>query len=165
MDRQDSIDRMLGQWSWRTHDLPLEQMAVSKRITRMARVLEDLATACLAPLGMDRGEFDVLATLLRSGPAGETTPTELSHWLLISGPGLTKRLGRLEDRGLITRRLAPNDRRSLLVALTDEGRELAERGVQAHAKATAELFDGISATKRERLGALLRELILVAEEP
>ncbi|WP_435174199.1 MarR family winged helix-turn-helix transcriptional regulator [Actinacidiphila sp. bgisy145] len=163
MDGEDSIDRMLGQWSWRTHDLPLEQMAVSKRITRMARVLEDLATACLGPLGMDRGEFDVLATLLRSGPAGETTPTELTRWLLISGPGLTKRLGRLEERRLISRRLDPNDRRSLLVALTGEGRELAEQGVRAHAKATADLFEGISSEQRDQLSSALRGLILAAE--
>jgi DNA-binding MarR family transcriptional regulator len=165
MDRRDSIDRMLGQWSWSSYDLSLEQMSVSKRITRLARYLEDLATACLAPLGLERSEFDVLATLLRSGPAGEMTPTGLARSLLISGPGLTKRLIHLEERGLVTRRLDPNDRRSLLVTLTSEGRGLAERSAQAHAKATAELFDSMPTAAREQLNSLLRDLILTVEQP
>jgi DNA-binding MarR family transcriptional regulator len=164
MDSHDSVDRMLGQWSWSSYGLPLEQMATSKRITRMARYLEDLATESLAPLGLDRGEFDVIATLLRSGPAFELTPTELSRALLISGPGLTKRLTRLEERGLVSRRLDPDDRRSLLVALTEPGRALAEQAAIAHAGATAELIGVLSPAKQARLSELLKELILSQEQ-
>lgn len=163
MRPQDSIDEMLGQWSWSSFDLPLEQISASKRITRLARYLDDLAASCLGPLGLDRGEFDVLATLLRSGPRGETTPTWLSESLLISGPGLTKRMTRLEERGLIARRLDPGDRRSLLVTLTPAGKEIAERSVKEHAAATAKAFDGLSASKQEQLNSLLRELMLTME--
>jgi DNA-binding MarR family transcriptional regulator len=165
MEQEDSIDRMLGQWSWSSYDLPLERMSASKRITRLARYIDDLATDCLAPLGLDRGEFDVLATLLRSGPAGETTPTWLSESLLISGPGLTKRMLRLEERGLIARRLDPGDRRSLLVSFTPAGKELAEQSVQVHAAAIAKAFDGMAAPNQERLNSLLRELMLTMEKP
>ncbi|MCG8914328.1 hypothetical protein L6E12_00760 [Actinokineospora sp. PR83] len=83
-----------------------------------------------------------------------------SRWLMISGGGLTKRLTRLEERDLVTRRLAPGDRRSLLVALTAQGRSLAESAVRAHSAATADLVDRIGPRSRERLSTLLRDLLL-----
>jgi len=164
MDGRDDIDRMLGEWSWSSYDLALRQMAVSKRITLLARRLERLATDTLAPLGLDPGEFEVLAILLRSGAAHELAPSALNRWLMISGGGLTKRLSRLEQRGLITRRLAPGDRRSLLVALTDTGRSLAETAVRAHSAATAELVDRVGPESREQLSGLLRDLLLSLDE-
>ena len=91
MDRRDEIDRMLAQWSWAPYELALQSMAVSKRITRVARHLESLATTTLAPFALEPGEFEVLATLLRNGPSHELTPTVLHRSLLISGGGLTKR--------------------------------------------------------------------------
>lgn len=164
MDGHDEIDRMLGQWSWASYDLPLEAMAVSKRIQRMSRRLEKLAADSLGPLGLEPGEFDVLATLLRSGPPFEVTPTWLSNSLLISAAGLTKRLVRLEDRGLVTRRMAPRDRRSLLVALTGEGRALAEKGVAVHGAAVEEMMSALDDDARDHLANLLRQLLLSQEE-
>lgn len=164
MASRDKIDQMLQEWSWSSYDLALRQMAVSKRISLMARRLEQLAADTLGPLGLDPGEFEVLATLLRSGPAHELSPSALNRWLMISGGGLTKRMTRLEERGLITRRLDPDDRRSLLVALTEAGKELAERAVLAHSAATAELIDRIGPEAREQLSGLLREMLLSLQE-
>lgn len=163
MDRRDEIDRMLEQWSWAPYDLALQSMAVSKRISRMARHLESLATDTLAPLGLDPGEFEVLATLLRNGPSHELTPTVLNRSLMISGGGLTKRLVRLEERELVTRRLAPGDRRSLLVSLTEAGKALAEAAVTAHSTATAEVIDRIGPEARGQLSELLRMLLISQE--
>lgn len=160
MDGHDEIDQMLGQWSWASYDLPLEAMAISKRIQRMSRRLETLAADSLAPLGLEPGEFDVLATLLRSGPPFEVTPTRLSHSLLISAAGLTKRLVRLEGRGFVTRRMDPRDRRSLLVALTGDGRALAEKGVSVHGAAVGEMMTALDGDDREQLSGLLRQLLL-----
>ncbi|MBX6766698.1 MAG: MarR family transcriptional regulator [Actinomadura rubrobrunea] len=164
MASRDPIDDLLGQWSWAAYDLPLASMAISKRITRLAKHLERLAVDVLGPLGLEPGEFDVIATLLRAGPPHELAPGTLNRSLMISGGGLTKRLNRLEERGLISRRLAPGDRRSLLVTLTDSGRRLAERAVAAHAEATAELIDTLPVEHREQLSALLRELLLNTEQ-
>lgn len=163
--QRDGVDALLEQWSQAPYDLPLPAMAVSKRITRLARHLEQLATEALAPHGLDPGEFDVVATLLRSGPPHELTPTALNRSLLISAGGLTKRLARLEERDLVARRLDPADRRSLLVALTERGRALAEAAVPAHARATARLVEDLSAEDSERLALLLRRLLVSRERP
>jgi DNA-binding MarR family transcriptional regulator len=139
-------------------------MAIAKRITLLARRLDDLAAKALAPHGLERAEFDVLVTLLRSGPAHETTPTRLNHYLQLSSGGLTKRLTRLERRALVTRRMDPVDRRSLLVALTAEGKALTEAAVNAHTCAVAGLVAPLPDADREQLAALLRA-VLAGGEP
>ena len=162
---EDGVDRLLQQWSWAPYDMPLVPMAIAKRITSLARRLDDLADQALAPHGLERAEFDVLVTVLRSGPAGETTPTRLTWDLDISSGGLTKRLIRLEQRGLITRRIDPADRRSLLVALTPAGRTLTEAAVGTHTRAVAGLVAALPEADRRRLADLLRTIVLSDDQP
>lgn len=164
MSRRDVIDEMLGQWSWASYELPLDTMAIAKRITRIAKHLEQLAVDVLGPLGLEPGEFDVIATALRAGPPHELTPKELQQSLMISGGGLTKRLIRLEERDFVTRRMDSADRRSLLVTLTEQGKATAERAVAAHGAATEELISTLPAGEREQLSELLRSLLLNTTE-
>lgn len=159
----DAIDKLVEQWRQSPYDLPLESMAVAKRITRVARNLEQHLAKALAPFGLDPGEFDVMATLLRSGPPYELTPNALNRSLLISSGGMTKRLTRLESQGLVSRRLDPSDRRSLLAALTKQGREVAGEAVVAHARASAGLADSLAQGDRAQLAELLRNLLLYQE--
>src|ERR1044072_1783699 len=98
MTRRDAIDEMLGQWAWAPYDLPLDTMAIAKRITRIAKHLEQLAVDVLVPLGLEPGEFDVIATVLRSGPPHELTPKALQPSLMISGGGVARRPRRRSPR-------------------------------------------------------------------
>ena len=157
---QDDIDRMLQQWSWAPYDLPLVPMAIAKRIASLARRLDGLAATALAPYSLEREEFDVLVTLLRSGPTHESAPTRLNHHLGLSSGGLTKRLIRLERRGFVTRRMDPADRRSLLVTLTPEGKKLTESAISAHTSAIAGLVATLPAADQDHLAALLRAIVL-----
>ena len=162
---QDDIDRLLRQWSWSPYELPLVPMAIAKRIAWLARRFDGLATAALAPHGLEREEFDVLVTLLRSGPVAEMTPTLLNRQLGLSSGGLTKRLVRLERRGLVSRRMDPADRRSLLVALTPAGRSLTEAAIDAHTRAMTGLVASLDEGDQGRLAALLRTVVLGGGEP
>jgi DNA-binding MarR family transcriptional regulator len=163
VEDRDAIDALIDQWRHSPYDLPLLPMSVSKRITRISRNLDHGASKALAPFGVDPGEFDVLATILRNGPPFELTPTALNRSLLISSGGLTKRLLRLEKAGLVTRRLGTTDRRSLLVALTSEGKSLAEAAVRAHTEACSHLLDSLEPGDRDRLVGLLRRILLAQE--
>ncbi|MFJ5532624.1 MarR family winged helix-turn-helix transcriptional regulator [Streptomyces sp. NPDC093261] len=163
MDREDAIDVLLRQWQQSPYELPLASMAVAKRIARVARNLEQRHAEALAEFGLDPGEFDVLATLLRSGPPHELAPAVLNRSLLISSGGLTKRLTRLEKRGFVSRRLDPGDRRSLLAALTDQGLAVTAKAVIVHAQAGTGLVDPLSEADRAQLVSLLRKLLLHQE--
>ncbi|WP_416484093.1 MarR family transcriptional regulator [Streptomyces sp. CL12] len=70
---------------------------------------------------METWEFDVLATLHRSGRP--LTPKELAASVVIGSAALTNRVDRLAARGLVTREAVPGDRRCLHIVLTEGGRK------------------------------------------
>ncbi len=64
-------------------------------------------------------EFDVPITLGNNEPL---RMTDLANAVLLSSGGLTRLVGRLEDRGLVQREPDPADARSFLASLTADGR-------------------------------------------
>jgi DNA-binding MarR family transcriptional regulator len=133
-------------------------MAVIGRISRLAELLQQQLEPVFARFGVNGGEFDVLATLRRAGSPFELTPTQLSRSLMVTSGGMTKRLGALESRGLITRVQDHDDRRSRKVALTERGRRLAEEIVAAHTKNERRLLAALPRKRFRELAALLEEL-------
>jgi DNA-binding MarR family transcriptional regulator len=91
-------------------------------VGQLGTVAQLMARDWLNPLfaehGLQPGEFDVLATLRRSGAPHALTPTALYEAAMLSSGGMTNRIDRLEAAGLIERRKHPTDRRGVLVALT-----------------------------------------------
>ncbi|MGK9063748.1 MarR family winged helix-turn-helix transcriptional regulator [Stutzerimonas chloritidismutans] len=98
---------------------------------RLARLLERIAAEALAPLDLTPASFEVLAALRVQPAPHQLTPTDLYEAMLISSGGLTKLVKTLERRGLVTRPFSDDDRRSRPIALTAEGRALAEHAMLA----------------------------------
>jgi DNA-binding MarR family transcriptional regulator len=132
---QDAVSTILAQYHRALPGLDLTALGLAKRAARLVAHLEQVGHLVLVDKGLDAGEFDVLSTLFRSGPPFTLTPTGLFRDLFISSSGMTKRLDKLETRGLIRRSPSPDDRRSLLVTLTLSGQDLAIDAVRAHARA------------------------------
>jgi DNA-binding MarR family transcriptional regulator len=137
-------------------------MEVIGRITRASVLIQRELERVFALHGLAGGDFDVLATLRRSGTP--VTPGELSRSTMVTTGGMTKRLDRLESLGLIRRQPDPNDRRGRLIALTDVGRALCDRAVEAHLENEERLLAELPVAKREQLAALLRELLIALDE-
>jgi DNA-binding MarR family transcriptional regulator len=112
---------------------------------------------------LNSGEFDVLASLRRSGTPYQLTPTELFRTLMLSSGAMTNRLDRLEHAGLIVRLPDPSDRRGTLVGLTARGREIADVAVTAHVANEHRLLDTLSAEEQAQLAQLLRKLLVGLE--
>ena len=157
-DEDDPVDRFRAGWRRVLPDLDTTPMAVLGRIYRIAQLTAAPITAKLESFGLHRGEFDVLGTLLRAGPPHRLTPTELYRSLMISSGGLTDRLQRLADAGLVERVPAEEDGRSLLVQLTPAGRAKAEAAFRADMAFEAELLADLSVDDRRRLASLLGRL-------
>jgi DNA-binding MarR family transcriptional regulator len=83
-----------------------------------------LYLAAAGQRGLSQGEAHVLAQLAQDGAA---TIAELHRGLAHRRSTLTSILDRLADRGLVTREVAREDRRSFLIALTRDGRRAATR--------------------------------------
>lgn len=161
----DHVDRLRAQWSRELPDLDTEPMAILGRIYRISNLVRPGIEATFAGFGLDRGEFDVISTLRRSGPPYRLTPTELYRQLMISSGGLTHRLDRLEKGGLVRREKSPQDGRSFLVALTEEGLARAEAAFRADMADEMSLLERMPARRRRILADLLRELALAVDEP
>ena len=109
----------------------------------MARRMRQEAGAELSP-----SQTAALATIERHGPL---TPPELAQRERVQRPTITRVLARLEEAGLVDRAADPHDRRSSLVSVSVEGRELLET-VRARKDAfLARRIDALEPADREAL--------------
>jgi DNA-binding MarR family transcriptional regulator len=159
----DAVDTIEAQWRQERPDLDASPMAVIGRITRLASLLDGELDTTFAEYGLAGCDFDVLATLRRTGAPYRLTPTELSRSTMVTTGGMTKRLDRLEASGLIRREPDPSDRRGKLIALTDGGRELIDRAVEGHLVNEERLLAGLSPSDRKQLADLLRGMLLAVD--
>jgi DNA-binding MarR family transcriptional regulator len=123
-----------------------------------AALSEGLSGHDLAP-----GWFDLLAALRRAGDPYALNPTELMRSTLLSSGGMTKRIDRLVDEGLVERLPDPNDRRGTLVRLTARGRKLVDETLSVHVANEEKLLDPLSPRERDDLDRLLRKLLAAVE--
>lgn len=158
----DHVDRMLQAWADRDPQLSVEPLAVAGRVVRLARFLNIAIARALAPLGLSFEDFDVLNTLRREG-GGPIRPGALARAALISSGAMTARLGRLQDRGLITRAGDEGDRRAVQVSLTAGGDELATRALAAVLEADESVLTPLDATSRTAVADGLRTLLVPLE--
>jgi len=159
----DRIDELVSQWARERPDLDVGPMATLGRLTRLHANLLRAVESVFSEHGLQVGEFDVLATLRRDGKPYSMKPTALSRMLMLSPAGMTSRLDRLEERGLVERRPAPDDRRSTSVVLTREGLAVVDAAVTDHVANEARLVSPLSATEQRTLDRLLRKLLVQFE--
>ncbi|MFD9486940.1 MarR family winged helix-turn-helix transcriptional regulator [Streptomyces sp. NPDC059991] len=156
----DPVDAITAQWAEVRPDLDTVPMAVYGRVYRISRAMGDRIEKEYKRFGISRGEFDVLATLRRSGEPYTLSPRQLSATLMLTTGGMTGRLDKLENAGLLSRNPDPNDRRGLRVTLSDKGREIVDESVTAGLEMQHEVLDGVlDAAEAEQLNALLRKLL------
>ena len=160
----DAVDAIVAQWREVRPELDTVPMAVIGRIYRIADAVGSRMEAAYQRFGISRGEFDVLATLRRSGEPYTLSPSTLSSTLMITSGGITGRLDKLERAGLLVRAPDPADRRGIRVTLTDEGVELVDRAVEAGLEIQREALEGsLTGPQVKQLEQLLRHLMVVAE--
>ena len=159
----DGVDAILEQWGRERPDLDTTAMAVFGRIYRLAKLSGDAVEQAYAAHGIGRPEFDVLATLRRSGAPYQLSPGALAASMMLSSGGTTARLDRLEKAGLVERSPDPQDRRGVLVRLTGEGRRLIDRAVAAGLARQQELLAHLPAAKQRQLAGLLRDVLVELE--
>jgi DNA-binding MarR family transcriptional regulator len=100
--------------------------------------------------------FDFLSQLERN--AGGLRMTEISKRMMVTGGNVTRIADQLLAEGLITRSVAPGDRRAAIVKLTAAGRRAFAEMARNHEGWIVEMFAGLSETDRTQLYALLAKL-------
>jgi DNA-binding MarR family transcriptional regulator len=103
-----------------------------------ATLMRRLETELEQETGLALADYDVMAQLAIAD--GELRMTELASRALISRSGMTRRVARLVDEGLVRRADATVDGRGVVVALTEAGVARLAQTAPAHARGIAEYF-------------------------
>lgn len=158
--KQDPVERAITQWAVQKPHLDTEPMAIIGRMLRLSKHLETRIAKLHKQHDLKMGEFDVLASLLRSGEPYALTPNALLSALMLTSGAMTNRLDRLADKELVSRASNPLDRRSVSVQLTDKGLELIEHLIEQHVTLQQELMAGITVNERESLNQQLKQWLM-----
>ncbi|PJX21048.1 MarR family transcriptional regulator [Advenella sp. S44] len=161
----DAVDTILEQWRRERPDLEVSPMGPIGRLKRCAALLQLKLDKIYSEFGLSNWEFDVLATLRRSGDPYCLTPTALFAALMITSGTMTHRIQRLEAAGWVQRIPNRNDARSMLVQLTPAGLELIDRAVKAHVENEREILTLIQPDALAALDERLAELLSTLETP
>src|SRR4051794_9540500 len=147
----DPVDRLLSGWDDARPDLDVGALQVSARLARVGTHLARRQEAVFERFGLNRGEVGALSSLRIAGPPHRLSPTQLGRGLMLSSAGVTSRIDRLERRGYVRRLPDPNDRRGVIIELTDEGLAVVDEAVAANTASDRQLLERLDP---EELAAL-----------
>jgi DNA-binding MarR family transcriptional regulator len=155
----DHVDHIVEAWRRERPDVDVTALGQLARLFRTAHLADAALSEPLGQHGLQPGWFDLLAALRRAGRPYELNPTQLMRTTMLSSGGMTKRLDRLVEAGLVDRRPDPDDRRGTLVRLTAQGRRAIDAALETHAANEESLLSTLEPAERELLDELLRKLL------
>ncbi|MFD8478907.1 MarR family winged helix-turn-helix transcriptional regulator [Kitasatospora sp. NPDC059673] len=157
---EDEVDRLVAAWRRERPDLDVEPLEVLSRVSRLARHLDRARRTAFAEHGLEPWEFDVLTALRRAGDPYQLSPGQLLTQTLVTSGTMTNRIDRLTTKGLVVRLPDPDDRRGVLVRLTDAGRDKADQALAGLLTHEREILARLAPTQRAELASLLRQLVI-----
>ncbi len=157
--RGDLIDRLRADWQRERPELDTDAMDVVGRLLLAGEALRKSVGEVLADFGLGYTDLDVLASLRRTGHPYTLRPADLLDVVLIKSGSLTACLDRLEKMNAIERVDTPGDRRSRSVQLTEKGRALVDRAIEARFQEATDSTSRLNKKEKSQLEALLRKLL------
>lgn len=153
----DLIDQLRDEWNQEDSKLDTSAMDIVGRIIKLGNIWSVQVNTIMKPFGLKYTEFDIIATLRRSGKPYELTPTQLCNSILLTSGAMTTALNRVEKSGLIERTLSASDKRVKTARLTPKGIKLAHQAAEKRFELASNQIQKISGKNRQILSALLRE--------
>ena len=160
----DRVDKVIKQWGQERPDLDVSSMELIGRLVRIYKFLGLGMTQTFSEHGLNAANFDVLATLRRSGPSYALSPNDLISSTMVTSGTMTNRIDQLTRAGLVERIKNPDDGRSVVVSLTKAGFKLIDAAVTDHVATQEQLTSGLSKDEQKRLNTLLKKFLQSLEE-
>ena len=160
----DKVDNILAQWQAERPDLDTTPMGPIGRLKRCAALIQPKLDLVFSQFDISFWEFDVLATLRRSGGCYCLAPTALFSTLMVTSGTMTHRMNQLEKRGLIERLANPDDARSKLVKLSEAGLTLIDAAVEVHIENERNIVAELNESQVQQIDDSLRLLLAVLED-
>jgi DNA-binding MarR family transcriptional regulator len=158
MEDKDPINSLIGEWAVIRPDLDFQPMSLFARCNRFVMLGLRQLELVLGEHDLTIGDFDVLSSLRRSGDTFTLRPSELAERVMVTRAGVTSRVDRLVERGLVKRIRDADDRRSEPIVLTAAGRRKIDGVLEAVVETEASMFSNLDDAQLQRLESLLRQL-------
>jgi DNA-binding MarR family transcriptional regulator len=124
-------------------------------VHQVARELSTALDRQLAPFDLTAQQ----AALLLRAARQETSPSQLKALLGTDTAGMTRLLDRLEAKGLLNRRRHPEDRRSIVIELTEQARALVPRVAPIFRRVNGQLLAGFAEPDVQQLTTTLQRML------
>ena len=162
---RDHVDRFLEEIS---ADLPpdLDRTVegIVDRIGGINRRIKRMHDETLDQLDLNFTDWHVLTALRWAGTPYRRSAGELARRAELTSGAMTSRLDALEKEGLVRRLRDPDDRRSVLVELTEKGRKTHEQAMGIQAEKERLLAEALTEREKEDLNSLLRRVMITLEK-
>lgn len=161
---EDTIDRLLAAIAeLGVADIDLDVEGIVDRIGKINSRMKKAQKAILRDHGLTPEEWGVMSTLRLGKDACRSSPGDLAQDLELSSGAMTSRLDRLEETGLVRRLPDPDDRRGVVVELTEKGREAWDTAANVQGRREAFFARTLTKPEQKQLNTLLRKLLLELE--
>ena len=154
----DHVDNVIEQWRCEKPHLNTQSMATVGRIKRLSLFFGREMEKTFKSFGLNAASFDMLATLLRSGPPYTLSPSELMASTMVTSGTMTNRIDQLEKAGLITRTQSESDKRSVMITLNEKGHSLINKAILSHVETLDGLTSMLSGTEAAILNNILKKM-------
>ncbi|MGJ7905809.1 MarR family winged helix-turn-helix transcriptional regulator [Actinopolyspora sp. H202] len=154
----DGVEATVRRWRAQRPDLDVSPMSVIGWLTTASNEIERRLAAVLSEYGLQSWEFDVLATLRTDGEPYEMCPGTIGGHLRVSNSAMTNRIKRLEESGLVERHFSPENRRIVIIRLTERGIEVTDRAMDSYLTEGKSALEALSPSETDQLCGLLRKL-------
>ena len=161
MAEEDHVDRLLAKIAEAgVVDIDLDVEGIVDRIGSIHHRLRKAQKATLREHGLTLEEWGVMTKLRLGKDACQSSPGELANELELSSGAMTSRLDRLEEAGLVRRLPDPEDRRGIVVQLTEKGHEAWDTSMNVQGRREAFFARTLTKPEQKQLNTLLRKLLL-----
>ena len=126
---------------------------LSERVLRVAHLIRRSSMAGLAPLQLTPAQSRALRTIAKAD--GPIRMGEIASLLGVVPRSATDLVEALQSAGLVERRVDRANRRSVLVSLTERGREIQDEMARARAATSEKVFGSLAPDERRQLAHLL----------
>ena len=154
----DGVDVIVSHWAVARPELDVSGLKVFGRLHRSFLVYKNRIAETFEKHNITDSGFDVLACLRRAVPDHRLTAGELAEQTLVTTGGLSLRVKRLEEAGLVTRSRDAGDARLVYVQLTPEGSALVDAVADEHFRKLNTMLGDMSEDDIQSLAALLGRL-------
>jgi DNA-binding MarR family transcriptional regulator len=159
MDHSDSVDFCITDITSRYPEVRPDVEGVVDRIAAIDKHVSRAFEETLAGHGLSHGEYKLLLRLATRAEDRRMSAGNLSRALMLSSGAMTNRLDRLETAGLIRRVADPQDRRGVLVELTEAGEKQIDGAVIEQVAREIDVLSALSPRELGSLSLLLRKVL------